>query len=239
MIGYLSAVDRVGATSTGDPDAWREWWQNPESEHYYFQGKDNIVFHTVIWPAMLLGYGRAATAPDDLAAPAQRRRDRVPDLRRQAVLDEPRPRDLRRRLPRPLRRRRAALLPRRRGPRDAGHRLHLGRVRPPQQRRAARQLGQPRQPDARERAPELRRRARAGRAHRGRPALLAAIERGFDDGRRADRARPLPGGARRGDAALAREPVRHRPAPWALVKTDRERAATVLYVALRAVDSSR
>jgi methionyl-tRNA synthetase len=56
VIGYLSASIEWAAT-TGDPDAWREWWQNPDSEHYYFQGKDNIVFHTVIWPAMLLGYG--------------------------------------------------------------------------------------------------------------------------------------------------------------------------------------
>jgi methionyl-tRNA synthetase len=56
VIGYLSASIEWAAT-TGDPDRWREWWQNPESEHYYFQGKDNIVFHTVIWPAMLLGYG--------------------------------------------------------------------------------------------------------------------------------------------------------------------------------------
>jgi methionyl-tRNA synthetase len=56
VIGYLSASIEWAAAS-GDPDAWREWWQNPDSEHYYFQGKDNIVFHTVIWPAMLLGYG--------------------------------------------------------------------------------------------------------------------------------------------------------------------------------------
>jgi methionyl-tRNA synthetase len=56
VIGYLSASIEWAARS-GDPEAWREWWQNPESEHYYFQGKDNIVFHTVIWPAMLLGYG--------------------------------------------------------------------------------------------------------------------------------------------------------------------------------------
>ncbi len=56
VIGYLSASIEW-ARATGDPDRWREWWQNPEAEHYYFQGKDNIVFHTVIWPAMLLGYG--------------------------------------------------------------------------------------------------------------------------------------------------------------------------------------
>ena len=56
VIGYLSASIEWAALR-GEPDAWREWWQNPEAEHYYFQGKDNIVFHTVIWPAMLLGYG--------------------------------------------------------------------------------------------------------------------------------------------------------------------------------------
>jgi methionyl-tRNA synthetase len=56
VIGYLSASIEWAAQS-GDPEAWREWWQNPDSEHYYFQGKDNIVFHTVIWPSMLLGYG--------------------------------------------------------------------------------------------------------------------------------------------------------------------------------------
>jgi methionyl-tRNA synthetase len=57
VIGYLSASIEWAALR-GEPDAWRDWWQNPEAEHYYFQGKDNIVFHTVIWPAMLLGYGQ-------------------------------------------------------------------------------------------------------------------------------------------------------------------------------------
>jgi len=56
VIGYLSASIEWAA-STGDPEAWRQWWQNPDAAHHYFQGKDNIVFHTVIWPAMLLGYG--------------------------------------------------------------------------------------------------------------------------------------------------------------------------------------
>jgi methionyl-tRNA synthetase len=56
VIGYLSASIEWAA-SRGAPDAWREWWQNPDAEHTYFMGKDNIVFHTVIWPSMLLGYG--------------------------------------------------------------------------------------------------------------------------------------------------------------------------------------
>src|SRR3954471_22978301 len=57
VIGYLSASIEWAA-STDDPDAWREWWQNDRSLHAYFQGKDNVVFHTVIWPAQLLGYDR-------------------------------------------------------------------------------------------------------------------------------------------------------------------------------------
>jgi methionyl-tRNA synthetase len=55
VIGYLSAAIEW-ATVVGRPDAWREWWQNPDARHYYFMGKDNIVFHTVIWPSILLGY---------------------------------------------------------------------------------------------------------------------------------------------------------------------------------------
>jgi methionyl-tRNA synthetase len=56
VIGYLSAAIEWAA-NRGTPDAWRDWWQNPEAEHAYFMGKDNIVFHTVIWPSILLGYG--------------------------------------------------------------------------------------------------------------------------------------------------------------------------------------
>ncbi len=60
VIGYLSASIEW-ATLAGRPEAWRDWWQNPEAEHVYFQGKDNVVFHTVIWPAMLLGYGEGGS----------------------------------------------------------------------------------------------------------------------------------------------------------------------------------
>ncbi len=60
VIGYLSASIEW-ARRSGDPDAWRAWWQEPDAESYYFMGKDNIVFHSEIWPAMLLGYsGRGA-----------------------------------------------------------------------------------------------------------------------------------------------------------------------------------
>ena len=54
VIGYLSA-SKEWAKRSGRPDAWKEFWQG-ESRSYYFMGKDNIPFHTVIWPAMLIGY---------------------------------------------------------------------------------------------------------------------------------------------------------------------------------------
>jgi methionyl-tRNA synthetase len=55
VIGYLSASIEWAAR-TGDPDAWRPYWQSEDSKAYYFMGKDNIVFHAEIWPAMLFGY---------------------------------------------------------------------------------------------------------------------------------------------------------------------------------------
>ena len=55
VIGYLSASIEW-AKNEGPADRWREWWQEP-SRGYYFIGKDNIFFHAIIWPAMLMGYG--------------------------------------------------------------------------------------------------------------------------------------------------------------------------------------
>ena len=54
VIGYLSASIEW-AERIGDPEAWRRWWQGEGAESFYFMGKDNIVFHSVIWPAILLG----------------------------------------------------------------------------------------------------------------------------------------------------------------------------------------
>ncbi len=58
VIGYLSAAIEW-ARRSGDPDAWRRWWNDPQARSYYFQGKDNITFHAQIWPAELLGYAGA------------------------------------------------------------------------------------------------------------------------------------------------------------------------------------
>jgi methionyl-tRNA synthetase len=56
------------AERCGDPDAWRCWWQGPAARHRYFVGKDNIWFHTVWWPAILLGAGDGLHPPDEVVA---------------------------------------------------------------------------------------------------------------------------------------------------------------------------
>jgi methionyl-tRNA synthetase len=70
VIGYLSASVEW-ARRYGEPDAWRAWWQSQDAETYYFMGKDNIVFHAEIWPAMLFGYngqGSKGGTPGSLGA---------------------------------------------------------------------------------------------------------------------------------------------------------------------------
>jgi methionyl-tRNA synthetase len=60
VIGYLSASIEW-ARRSGDPDAWRLWWNDKDALSYYFMGKDNITFHSQIWPAELLGYNGKGT----------------------------------------------------------------------------------------------------------------------------------------------------------------------------------
>ena len=55
VVGYLSASIEWAAR-TGNPDAWKDFWQDPETPGFYFMGKDNITFHSQIWPGELLGY---------------------------------------------------------------------------------------------------------------------------------------------------------------------------------------
>jgi methionyl-tRNA synthetase len=73
VIGYLSASVEW-ARRTGDPDAWRPFW-SPKADGRYFMGKDNVVFHSVIWPAILLGAaGRPEGTPGEygeLALPSE------------------------------------------------------------------------------------------------------------------------------------------------------------------------
>ncbi|MBZ8176272.1 methionine--tRNA ligase [Corynebacterium poyangense] len=60
VVGYLSA-SMEWAYRQGDPEAWRAFWTDPDVASYYFMGKDNITFHSQIWPAELLGYAGAGT----------------------------------------------------------------------------------------------------------------------------------------------------------------------------------
>ena len=69
--GYYSC-SRIWAQENGDDDAWEKWWNISEDgsqpRHLYFLGKDNIPFHTIIWPALLAGlnHANAGKGPDDL-----------------------------------------------------------------------------------------------------------------------------------------------------------------------------
>ena len=67
VIGYLSAAVEWAANS-GQGDKWQDFWKDPETKSYYFIGKDNIPFHSIIWPAMLMGYGNGLNLPYDVPA---------------------------------------------------------------------------------------------------------------------------------------------------------------------------
>lgn len=54
VMGYFTASVEW-ANNIGQPDAWKQWWYNPDAEIYNFIGKDNIPFHTIIWQAELFG----------------------------------------------------------------------------------------------------------------------------------------------------------------------------------------
>ena len=63
VIGYFSSC-KEWSKLIGEPNKWQEYWKDPEVKHYYFLGKDNIPFHTIIWPAILMGYGGLNLAYD-------------------------------------------------------------------------------------------------------------------------------------------------------------------------------
>ena len=66
VLGYLTATVEL-FSKTDNPEEWKEFWEKEESESYYFQGKDNIPFHTIILPAILLGIG-GKNLPTDVVA---------------------------------------------------------------------------------------------------------------------------------------------------------------------------
>jgi methionyl-tRNA synthetase len=65
-IGYISATIEW-AEKQGKPDLWKDYWFDKETKLVHFIGKDNIVFHALIWPAMLMAYGDYVL-PSDIPA---------------------------------------------------------------------------------------------------------------------------------------------------------------------------
>ncbi|MDQ3428790.1 MAG: methionine--tRNA ligase, partial [Actinomycetota bacterium] len=61
-IGYVSST-MEWAQNTGEPDRWREYWQEPDTRLIHFIGKDNTVFHSLVWPAQLMGVGEDGEEP--------------------------------------------------------------------------------------------------------------------------------------------------------------------------------
>ena len=239
VIGYLSASIEWAALQ-GDPDRWRDWWQADDVLHAYFQGKDNIVFHTVIWPAIMLGYGHGGEVaagtplhlPDAVFATEfltmEGRQfstsrghsiylrdffDRYdPDpLRYYLIAASPETQDADFTWADFVRRSNDELL------------ANWGNLVNRTLTNAHRTFGAVPEP---------------GELTAGDQALLDGVAGGFDAvGELIEAGRFRAALAEVMRLASSVNQYVSDQAPWALVKTDRERAATVLYVALRAVDS--
>jgi methionyl-tRNA synthetase len=233
VIGYLSATIEW-AHNVGRPEAWREWWQSPDARSFYFMGKDNIVFHTVIWPSMLMGYGDDLQLPYNVVSSeyltmsgSKASTSRGHAIWVKDVVDRYEPDALRYYLTAAgpetqdsdftweefVRRTNDELLA------NWGNLVNRTLV------NAHRNFGAVPEP---------------GPLTEGDRALLDAVERAFDTvGEHIENARfraALAEGM--ATSALANQYLADQ-APWSLVKTDRDRAATVLYVALHAVDSMK
>ena len=68
LLGYVSATKELLQERTGDPEAWRKWWFDPETKTIYFIGKDNIPFHAIILPAMFIASGDPYVLPWRISA---------------------------------------------------------------------------------------------------------------------------------------------------------------------------
>jgi len=67
VIGYLSA-SKEWAKLKGEQNKWEDWWKNTDAKHYYFLAKDNIPFHTLIWPSIIMSYRNNLNLPYDIPA---------------------------------------------------------------------------------------------------------------------------------------------------------------------------
>ena len=61
-IGYISNTKELL------PDSWEKWWKDEETRIIHFIGKDNIVFHCIVFPAMMMAYGDNYQLPDNVPA---------------------------------------------------------------------------------------------------------------------------------------------------------------------------
>ena len=66
-VGYISST-REWATGQGDPEAWKTWWQDPSTRLVHFIGKDNIFFHAMLFPAMLMAHSENYIVADNVPA---------------------------------------------------------------------------------------------------------------------------------------------------------------------------
>ncbi|PKN80058.1 MAG: methionine--tRNA ligase [Candidatus Cloacimonetes bacterium HGW-Cloacimonetes-1] len=66
-IGYISSTIEW-AKNIGEPERWKDYWHDPETKLIHFIGKDNIIFHSIIWPAMLMGQDQKYCLPHDVPA---------------------------------------------------------------------------------------------------------------------------------------------------------------------------
>ncbi len=61
-IGYISNTQELL------PDSWEQWWKSPDTKLVHFIGKDNIVFHCIVFPSMLKAYGDGYVLPENVPA---------------------------------------------------------------------------------------------------------------------------------------------------------------------------
>ncbi|MDZ4182294.1 MAG: methionine--tRNA ligase subunit beta, partial [Candidatus Cloacimonadaceae bacterium] len=66
-IGYISSTIEW-AKRIGDPERWKDYWLDPQTQLIHFIGKDNIIFHALIWPAVLMGQDKSYCLPHDIPA---------------------------------------------------------------------------------------------------------------------------------------------------------------------------
>jgi methionyl-tRNA synthetase len=61
VLGYISSTKELSQLKN-DPDLWKKYWQDPKTKYIAFIGKDNVVFHTIIFPAILMSWNEGGKA---------------------------------------------------------------------------------------------------------------------------------------------------------------------------------